>query len=191
MIVFTVGHSNHSLEAFLTLLASQQITAIADVRSMPYSRYVPHFNREAIRDSLKRAGIAYVDLSRELGARPDDSDCYVDDRVRFELYAKTAIFQSGLKRVMDGSEKFRIALMCAEKDPLDCHRGILIAPQLERLNVTVEHLRETGLIESHHDAMSRLMQRLGITSNDLFRSRDELIEEAYTRREEQIAYQQE
>lgn len=106
----------------------------------------------------------------------------------FAHYADTELFQSGLQRVIDGSGRFRVALMCAEKDPLDCHRGILIAPQFESKGIVVEHLRETGTVESHDDALTRLMHRLSIGTNDLFRSRDELIDEAYSRREEQIAY---
>src|SRR5579863_569464 len=116
--IFTVGHSNHSLERFLGLLAEHRITAIADVRSAPYSRVNPQFNRETLKAGLAGAGITYVCLGKELGARAADPRFYRNGRVQFRLLAQSPLFLEGLERVRKGAESYRLALLCAEKEPL-------------------------------------------------------------------------
>ncbi len=186
--VYTIGHSTHSTEALIELLAKHAITAIADVRSRPYSRFNPQFNRESLKSELRRSDIAYVFLGNELGARSEDSHCYVGGKVQYELLAQTEIFQKGLQRIEKGAAKQRIALLCAEKDPLTCHRAILVCRHLVDRGIEAQHILEDGRLESHDDALSRLLRELGIAEPQLFRSRDELILEAYSRRGEQIAY---
>ncbi len=112
-LVFTVGHSTHSAAKVLELLRRNEITAIADVRSQPYSRMNPQFNREPMKDALKSAGISYVFLGRELGARSEDRSCYIDGKVQYDRLARTDLFQRGLARVVDGASRHRIALLCA------------------------------------------------------------------------------
>ncbi len=187
-VLFTIGHSTHSAEKVVDLLRQHGITAVADVRSRPYSRMNPQFNREAFTALLKAAGIAYVFLGRELGARTEDRDCYVDGRVQYDLLAQTEFFRVGLDRVMQGMAKHRVALMCAEKDPLTCHRTILVCRHLAALGVAVEHILEDGRLENHDAALSRLLSELGLPEQDLFRGRDQIVEEAYARRGEHIAY---
>jgi hypothetical protein len=111
--VFTIGHSNHPIDAFITLLRQHGITALADVRSAPYSRFQPQFNKDALDRSLKAEGIKYVFLGKELGARSEDRSCYQNGRVRYPLLAETALFRNGLERVMTGAQNFKIAIMCA------------------------------------------------------------------------------
>jgi uncharacterized protein (DUF488 family) len=125
-VVMTVGHSNHPIEAFLELLARNRVTALADVRSMPYSRYQPQFNKDALARSLREHGIRYVFLGRELGARSEDPTCYVNGRVEYHRRAQTETFKSGIDRVVGGMNEHRIALMCAERDPLECHRTVSV-----------------------------------------------------------------
>ena len=187
--VFTIGHSTHSLEHFLGLLKQHGIGAVCDVRSMPYSPRNPQFNRENIRQSLRDAEIAYVVLGRELGARSDDLACYEEARVQYDRLAKTEIFRSGLQRVRDGMKKYRIALMCAEKDPLDCHRTILVSRQLDALGLRVQHILADGALESHGDVLIRLREKLHLPESDLFRSPEEIIEDAYRMQGERIAYE--
>jgi uncharacterized protein (DUF488 family) len=187
-LVYTIGHSTHSTEKLVELLAGHDVTAVADVRSQPYSRINPQFNRERLRADLKTAGIAYVFLGRELGVRSDDRSCYVEGKVQYDLLARTAPFQEGLTRLAQGIRNHRIALMCAEKDPLTCHRAILVCRHLAGLGIGAQHILEDGRLESHDDALTRLLAELGIAQRDLFRSRDELIVEAYSRRGQQIAY---
>ena len=186
--VYTIGHSNHPIEKFIELLTAHNVTAVADVRSHPYSRFNPHFNRERLRADLGTAGMAYAFLGRELGARPEDASCYVKGKVGYELLARTPLFREGLSRILQGVESQRIALMCAEKDPLTCHRAILVCRHLVAHGLGARHILEDGRIESHDEALSRLLAEFGLNENDLFRSRDEAILEAYDRRGRQIAY---
>lgn len=186
--VFTVGHSNHTLEDYLRLLAQHGVTAVADVRSVPMSRLHPQFNREELSEALKQAGIAYSFLGKELGGRPQDPSCYVNGQVQYRLVALTEQFQKGIERVLTGARNYRIALMCAERDPLDCHRALLVSPALEKAGVSVLHILADGSMEAHRDTMDRLLERFGFTQDDLFRSREELVKEACLRQQERIAY---
>jgi len=186
--VLTIGHSNHPVEAFVELLQHHGVTALADVRSAPYSRFAPQFNREALDRSLKASSIKYVFLGRELGARPDERSCYENGRVQYARLARTDWFRSGLDRVVRGANDYRIALMCAEKEPLECHRALLVARALDELGVPVEHILPDGRLESHGDAMLRLLKVVRLPSEDLFRSRRELIALALAQQEERIAY---
>jgi uncharacterized protein (DUF488 family) len=186
--VLTIGHSNHSLDAFVSLLQQHSVTAVADVRSAPYSRFTPHFNKEALQRALKDHRIRYVFLGRELGARSEDRSCYENGRVLYARLALTDVFRSGIDRVLHGAGEQRIALMCAEKEPLDCHRTLLIARALEEHGAAVDHILPDGGIESHGEAMLRLLDLLGLPRRDLFHSTEELIKDALARQEERIAY---
>ena len=186
--VWTVGHSNQTLDDFVALLRRHEITAVTDVRSTPFSRFTPQFNKDALQRGLKATGIKYVFLGRELGARSDDPTCYEHGRVQYARLAKTDLFQQGLDRLIRGAAEHRIAVMCAEKEPLECHRTILVARALVGRRVEVDHILSSGQVETHADAMIRLLRIVGIPREDLFRSGDELIEEALARQEERIAY---
>lgn len=192
-VIYTIGHSNHSIEQFVDLLKHHGITAIADVRSAPYSRYNPQFNKEALSASLEKEEIAYVFLGKELGARSDDPSCYENGQVDFSRVAERAEFKSGLERVIQGSEKYRIALMCAEKEPLDCHRTILVCHNLKRYGVNIKHIFPDGVLEDHRDVESRLL-KLTNSEQTLFDqnvSDSERLERAYKKRASEIAYKAE
>ncbi len=186
--VLTIGHSTHTIEAFVELLRKHGVTAVADVRSAPFSRFNPQFNRDALEHRLKSDGIRYVFLGRELGARSDDPACYEDGRVQYARLARAAPFQTGLDRVMEGGRKYRLALMCAEKEPLECHRALLVARALVERGVAVEHILADGSLESHESALTRLLDVLGLPQQDLFRGKQQLIEEGMARQEERIAF---
>jgi len=186
--VLTVGHSTHSIDVFVALLQQHGVTALADVRSTPFSRFTPQFNQGALEKTLKANGMKYVFLGRELGARSDDRSCYEHGRVQYDRLAKTEVFLSGIERIRRGSKDQRIALMCAEKEPLECHRTLLVARALDRLGVPVEHILADGHIEAHGDAMVRLLDVLGLPREDLFRTREDLISLALVRQEERVAY---
>ena len=186
--VFTIGHSTHSTDAFITLLRQHNVTAVADVRSVPLSRFNPQFNREIIIHSLKTHGIRYVFLGRELGARSDDHSCYENGRVQYTRLARLESFRRGLDRIMRGACNHRIALMCAEKEPLECHRTLLVARALVEHRVSVFHIISDGSLETYDDAMARLLVLLGLPRADLFRSKQELIAQAVAIQEERIAY---
>ena len=187
--LFTIGHSTHTETVFTGLLARHGVMAVCDVRSKPYSRLQPQFNREALREILRANGIAYVFLGRELGARSEDPGCYQNGRVQYDRLARTDLFQSGIERVREGMSLHRIALVCAEKEPLDCHRTILIARHMEALGVDVRHIHADGSLESHGDAMTRLARMLRMDGPDLFRSEEEVLADVYLRQEERIAHE--
>jgi len=187
--VYTIGHSTHEPERFLELLRAHEITAVGDVRSNPYSRMNPQYNREPLKAILTDAGIAYVFLGRELGARTEDASCYEGGKVQYDRLARTELFRSGLERVRDGMSRFRLALMCAEKEPLECHRGILVARELEAAGIPVRHILSDASTESHEAAMARLRELLGLPVSDLFRSEAEVLEDAYRHQGARIAYE--
>jgi uncharacterized protein (DUF488 family) len=186
--ILTIGHSNHSIETFTALLHQHLVTAIADVRSDPYSRFNPAFNRDSLDDSMKGRGIVYVFLGHELGARSKDPSVYIDGRVQYQKLAQTDLFKSGLQRIVRGSHSYRLALLCAEKEPLNCHRTILVAKELERLGTPVTHILADGSLETHEKTMTRLLRMLGMMDTDLYRTREELIVDACARQEQRIAY---
>jgi uncharacterized protein (DUF488 family) len=189
--LYTIGHSNHTLERFLELLRLHGITAIVDVRSAPYSRFNPHFDREPLQASLKAANIQYVFLGDKLGARSDTPSAYINGKVQYARIAQTASFTEGLIRVEKGSATYRIALMCAEKEPLDCHRSILVARHLVERGNQVQHILEDGRLESHPQLLSRLAKQLHLREEEqhLFRSPQDLIDDAYALQEKRIAYE--
>lgn len=186
--VFTVGHSTHSSSGFLSLLQKHGITAIADVRSMPVSRFTPQFNKYAVERILSDVDIKYVFLGKELGARTEDLTCYVNGRVRYDLLAQTSDFASGIKRLRHGSQSERIAVMCTEQEPLDCHRCVLVARALETDGIAVKHIHGDGHLEDHLSTMRRLMANFGLDQEDLFRTPTERLQEALQRQEQRIAY---
>jgi uncharacterized protein (DUF488 family) len=187
-IILTIGHSTHSLGQFVALLASHGVTVLADVRSTPFSRFNPQFNKDAIARGLKEHGIKYVFLGVELGARSSDRALYDGGRVSYARLAQTERFKQGIERVLRGAEEHRIALMCAEKEPLECHRTLLVARVLEDRGVDVSHILGDGRLESHRHAMERLLDVIAMPREDLFRPRQELIAEALARQEAKIAY---
>ena len=188
--VLTVGHSNHSVAAFLALLREHGVDEVADVRSAPYSRYTPQFNHDALSAALEEAGIGYVYLGRELGGRPADRSCYdADGRIQYDRLSGTDLFGDGIRRIMHSADERRVALMCAEKEPLECHRTLLVARALAERGVAVAHILADGSLEDHAAAMDRLLDKFKLPHNgDLFRSRDEAIADALTRQAKRVAY---
>lgn len=186
-IVYTIGHSNRPLEDFLSILLEHKVTAVADIRSYPYSRANPQFNRRSLAKALARREIAYVFLGDELGARTSDPQCYVGGKVKYEILARTKLFQSGLDRVEKGALKYEIALMCAERDPLLCHRSILVAPHLLQRGLQIKHLVDKTLVEDHDSSVERLLSMLRIDNAHMFK-REDLVALAYEWQGSRIAF---
>ncbi|MCE9619573.1 MAG: DUF488 domain-containing protein [Planctomycetes bacterium] len=187
-IIFTVGHSNHTMEKFIGLLKRHQVTAIADVRSVPFSGFNPHFNQQALEASLRREGISYVYLGKELGARRDEPECFVGGQAKYERVAKLPKFREGIERLKKGAQDQRIALMCAEKDPITCHRTVLVARALLRESIDVQHILEDGRLESASEAEERMMDATETPRSDLFQSREDLVNTAYQKLGEELAW---
>lgn len=185
--VLTVGHSNHPLGRFAALLRQHGVEGVADVRSVPYSRRNPQFSREALQQSLQEAGIEYAYLGRELGGRSDDPACCDGGRVQYRLLAETAAFREGIARLRQLAGLRRFALMCAEREPLECHRTLLVSRVLVDEGWAVSHILADGSTESHAAAMMRLVRLAGLPQEDFFRTRDELIAAACAWQEARIA----
>lgn len=189
--VYTIGHSTHSIETFISLLKSHDVSAVADVRSRPYSRMNPQFNREPLKEALRNAHIQYVFLGKELGARSEDKSCYRNGQVQYDLLAQTDLFKHGIDRVTKGARTHRVALMCAEKEPLECHRTILVGRKLYESGLAVQHILPDGRLEGHADTIQRLIATHKVSGVDMFRDKEAVITDAYARQGNAIAYREE
>ena len=185
--LLTVGHSNREPAEFIELLHRHGVTAVADVRSQPYSRYLPQFNRETLKEWLTDSEIAYVFLGDELGARRTEAECYVDGQAKYELIEKTPAFQKGLDHIRSGVERHAIALMCAEKDPITCHRAILVAKAL-RTEMEIAHIISVEELESHRDMEERLLRLWNLEEQSLFLTKEERLREAYEKQGARIGF---
>ncbi len=186
--LLTIGHSTHSTEKLIAMLQTHEVRAVADVRSSPYSRYNPQFNRELLKKDLLDHRIVYVFLGRELGPRREEPYCYVDGKVRYDRIAETDLFKQGLERLKTGLESYRIALLCSEKDPIVCHRMILICRHLRKESFSVAHILEDGEPEPLLNAEERLLAALKIPKQDLFNDFDAQVQRAYDIQSEKIAH---
>lgn len=161
--ILTIGHSNLPADRFIALLAGAGVTAVADVRSSPYSRRMPHFSKGPLEAYLGHHEIAYVFLGRELGGRPASAALYDPEGwADYGLIRATPVFQHGLQRLVRGLDRHVIALMCGEEDPLDCHRGLMIAPALIEIGLPPDHIRKGGVIELASSLERRVLEAAGL-----------------------------
>lgn len=184
-VVLTIGHSNHALERFLSLLQGAGVEMVADIRSMPASRRQPQFNKDPLAQALHGAGLSYLWLGRELGGRPGDPTLFTDGIADFERMAETQSFRDGVARVLAEVEWLRLALMCAEKEPLDCHRCLLVGRALAAQGTEVRHILADGGSISQTQIEDELLG-----SDELFSSREERLAAAYLTRGRRIAFRQ-
>jgi uncharacterized protein (DUF488 family) len=150
--LFTIGHSNHSMEKFLELLTLHSVQVVADVRSSPYSKYTTQFDREALMEALRAAGFQYVYLGGDLGGRPR-GDHYYDaaGHVLYDKVVESPGFQAGVARLQDGLRQYVVAALCAEEDPAGCHRRLLVGRVLGERGVAVDHIRGDGRLQTEAD----------------------------------------
>lgn len=188
--VFTIGHSNHSLDCFMKLLRAHGVNEAVDVRSAPYSGYTPHFNYDFLKDALENKGIGYLFMGGKLGGRPADRSCYdAAGRVLHDKVAKTEGFNDGVKDIIRGAGERRIALMCSEKEPLECHRTLLVAHNLAQWGVAVQHILAEGNLESHDETMNRLLGVFKLPPDgNMFRTRDDVIAKVVALQAKQVAF---
>jgi uncharacterized protein (DUF488 family) len=184
--LLTIGHSNLSADRFMTLLRGARVTAVADVRSIPFSRWCPWFSAKALAQRLAGEGIAYIALGEQLGGRPRDPKLYRNGVANYDAMAARAEFVAGLERVVDEIERHRLCLLCAEREPLDCHRCLLVGRVLAERGLTLGHIRADGTIEPHAATEDRLLALAGDDA-DLFRERAERLAHAYRRRAQAVA----
>lgn len=186
--VLTIGHSTQSFTDFLQLLRDAQVTALCDVRSQPYSRHVPQFNRETLKENLGNEKIVYVYLGDELGGRPSAPELFSDGFADYEKMARHESFAHGLDRVIEGARTYRIALMCAERDPLDCHRCLLVGRALKERGVTVRHIIGPGETIGQGDIEELLLAMADQSHTDLFTPRRDQVAKAYRHKARRAAF---
>jgi len=184
--LLTIGHSNLSADRFMALLTRASVTAVADVRSIPFSRWCPWFSAKALAQRLAGEGIAYIALGDSLGGRPRDPKLYRNGVADYEAMATRPEFVAGLERVVDEIARHRVCLLCAEREPLDCHRCLLVGRALAERGLTLGHIRAGGTVESHAATEERLLALAGHDA-DLFRDGAERLAHAYRRRAQAVA----
>jgi uncharacterized protein (DUF488 family) len=182
--LFTIGHSNHPIDRFIALLQDAGVTAVVDVRSQPFSRRYPWFSAQRLRERLDAEAMAYVSMGDALGGRPRDPALFRGGIADYEAMARTPEFCAGIDRVMAGTK--RTCLMCAEREPLDCHRCLLVAPALAARGLRIGHNLADGSVEPHTAIEERL---LAGHDGDLFENdRTSRLAEAYRRRANRVAF---
>ena len=190
--IFTIGHSDHSEKAFLRLLNRNGIDIVVDVRSMPYSKWTPQFNRENLKTLLSENDVAYHFMGHWLGGRSEDPGDYdPDGQIQYDQLAKTTKFRDALESVVRGAASNRIALMCSEGRPEECHRSLLIAEEIrnEFANISVKHVLPDGTIVTHESLRDRIARHDVLADQpDMFLSAEEKIAIAIGEQIERFAF---
>lgn len=152
--LFSLGHSNHPAEGFADLLKKHDIEVLVDVRSHPYSRYAPQFDTSGLKALLSTAGAKYLYLGHELGGRPEGDDYYdAEGHVLYARLATSLLFLEGIDRLQKGAEAYRVGLMCAEENPLNCHRRLLIGRVLRERGIALDHIRGDGRLQTEDELL--------------------------------------
>jgi uncharacterized protein (DUF488 family) len=187
--LFSIGHSNIAADRFVGMLAAAGVGAVADVRSIPFSRRFPWFSAKNLAERLSAAGIDYEAFGQALGGRPDDAKLYCDGVADYEAMARLPAFRAGLDRVQAMAGRGRVCLMCAEREPLDCHRCLLVARAFAERGLTIGHILHDGTVEAHGATEQRLLELTGAGADDLFvTGQDARLAAAYRRRAKSVAY---
>lgn len=187
--IYSLGHSNLPIARFIDLLRDCEIEAVADVRSSPFSGRSPHFNQPDLKAALKQAGMHYVFLGKELGGRPRDTRLLTAGVADYEKMAVTANYQQGIRRLVEGAKAYRIALVCSERDPLDCHRCLLVGRSMCESGYAVHHIRHDGSLTTQSELAETLLSKCQDNNRDMF-IRDCDLATAYRKRSEQVAYRE-
>ena len=188
--LYTIGYTAFSLDDFIKILQKKNIKAVIDVRSSPYSSRYSQYNRPIIEDTLKKNNIYYLFFGDVLGARPQNYSLYSDNIADFSKISKTKDFIDGCERINSGLKKMSICLMCAEKDPMTCHRSILISNRFRHIypEIEIKHILESGIIEKQDHLDRRIMDKYDLLQENFFKSYNERRDEAYKKQEREIAY---
>jgi len=186
--LFSLGHSNIPAERFVKMLRGAGVNTIADVRSTPYSRFFPWFSAKKLAGLLAREAMAYLPYGEALGGRPRDPALYCDGIADYEAMARQPEFQTGLERLRADASRCRVCLLCAEREPLDCHRCLLVGRALATRGLTIGHILHDGTIEPHDATEQRLLLRDGEPDDLFITGQDERLAAAYHRRTRAIAY---
>lgn len=186
--LFTIGHSNIPAERFTAMLRGAGVAAVADVRSVPASRFCPWFSAKNLVPLLSGANMNYLYFGGELGGRPRDPSLYFDGAADYEAMARRPSFQAGLNRLLAHAVGQHLCLMCSEREPLDCHRCLLVARELAARGVRIGHILHDGTIEPHNATERRLLQIKGADTDLFATGQDERLAAAYRRRAHAVAF---
>ncbi|MEN6595228.1 MAG: DUF488 domain-containing protein [Clostridiaceae bacterium] len=192
--IYTIGYSGFKIESFIETIKSYSISLVVDVRSKPYSTYFSDFNKETIKEKLEKQGVYYRNYACEFGARQEDINFYEHTYMDFEKFAKSDQFLSGFSKLVKAMEaNYSFVLMCAEKDPVNCHRAILVARAFYEQGYIVKHIMSNGSIITQHDIEIRLLEhyfpnRAQLSLIEKPMTDQELIVEAYRKRNADIGY---
>jgi uncharacterized protein (DUF488 family) len=187
--ILTIGHSRHSFERFAALLAGAGVETLADIRSMPRSRFSPHFNKDALAAALAARNVAYVFLGKELGGRPQDPQMYSGGVADYEKMAASSEFRLGLAQLSEAAAERTLAMLCSEADPLECHRFLLVGRALAEGGSDVRHILPSGDVMTHRQAEDRLLELEGFAERGLpLLAPDARLAEAYRARSRKAAY---
>lgn len=186
--LYTVGHSTRSIDEFIALLEAWKITGLADVRSSPWSRFNPQFNRDRIKDSLKSAQIQYRFFGKQLGGRPDDPKMFRGGVADYEAMAESAEFRAGLELAIAGAKKHRLALMCSEHDPIECHRCLLVGRALSELGHSIYHITSSSDMQSQPEIETKILKLTGHNQHDFLRQKEPSLALAYREWSGRVAY---
>ena len=186
--LFTIGHSNIPAVRFIGMLRETSVETLVDVRSIPVSRFCPWFSAKNLAPLLAAANINYLFLGEELGGRPRDPSLYCDGTADYDAMARRPRFQAALDHLLADGGLRRPCLMCSERDPLACHRCLLVGRALAARGATIGHILHDGTIEAHTRTERRLLEVAG-ADNDLFATgQDERLAAAYRHRARALAY---
>lgn len=195
-ILYTIGHSQHDIEYFIDMLQKYNINYVLDVRSTPYSQFAENYNRENIRAILKKVGIEYSFMGNYFGARPEDRTLYSKDGyLDFDKTRNSEKFLNGVSSVIKGIHAGNnITLMCTEKDPIECHRAIMVARTFYERSIEVQHILADSSLQSHEELNQRLINQhfpdryqLSLFSAENM-SDEECLREAYRYHNKKIGY---
>jgi uncharacterized protein (DUF488 family) len=189
--LFTIGYSGLEIDRFLELLKEQGVNVLCDVRSVPYSRFRPDFSRHDLKRHLNNSGIKYAFFGNELGARPKERSVYVRGQAVHNLIAEQDFFRSGLDRLKKGIGGHNLALLCSEREPLECHRAILVCRHLPEVRNHIAHIHTDGHVETHEEFENRLVASHNVKALPLLdgaKAWETALREAYEKQSSMIAF---
>ncbi len=191
--IYTIGHSQHQLEHFLDMLKKNNVNYVIDVRSTPYSKFAQDYDRENIKKYLEDNEIHYTYMGKHFGARQENQSLYTSEGyLDFSKVEESKFFQDAIQNVMKGMETNRIALMCTEKQPIDCHRAILVGNAFFNKGCNVEHILPDGSVQTHGELNEELLDMYFPTRNQLHlfevHTEEGDLKEAYKMRNKAIGY---
>jgi uncharacterized protein (DUF488 family) len=160
-MIYSIGHANREFDDFVKLLKLYEVEYLIDVRSSPYSKMFPVYNREPISILLKKNNINYVYLGDDLGGLPKDPSCYIEyidknneeaRKIDYSKIEKKEFFINGLERLKTANSKgYVVAVMCSELNPEECHRSKLIGLSLQKEGIIIQHINKNGKLVDQNE----------------------------------------